>query len=142
MNNISLIGRLTKDPEIRYSAGNEPIAFGSYTLAVDRPKNRKGETVTDFLKCKVVGKRAEFAEKHLKKGMKIAVTGRMQADPFEDKNGNRRVDTYVQISAHYFCESSGSGRNAAPGYDVPHGREQEDFTPIEDEIEGDEDLPF
>ncbi len=107
MNNLSMIGRLTKDPEIRYSSGNPPVAYGSYTLAVDRPS--KGENkITDFIYCKVVGKTAEFTEKYLRKGMKIAITGRIQVDNYKDQDGNNRSTTYVHVLGHEFCESKSS----------------------------------
>lgn len=106
MNKVTIIGRLTKDPEVRYSTSN--VAFGSYTIAVDRPVAKDAEKVTDFLYCKVVGKTAEFVEKHLKKGMKIAISGRVQCDNFKDKDGNNRSTTYIQVSEHEFCESKGT----------------------------------
>ena len=116
MNHIALIGRLTKEPEIRYSQGaNSSVAFGNYTIAVDRPKRSDAEAVTDFIYCKVVGKTAEFAEKYLHKGMKIAIEGRLQVDNYEDQNGNKRSATYVQVSQHEFCESKNSG-NTSGGY--------------------------
>ena len=108
MNKVVLIGRLTKNPEIRYTQSNEPVAYGSYTLAVDRPVKKGAEKVTDFLYCKVVGKTAEFAEKYLNQGMKIAVAGRMQCDTYKDKDGNNKSTTYVQVSEHEFCESKGT----------------------------------
>lgn len=106
MNKVVIIGRLTKDPEVRYSASN--VAFGSYTIAVDRPVAKDAEKVTDFLYCKVVGKTAEFVEKYLKSGMKVAVSGRVQCDNFTDKDGNKRSTTYIQVSEHEFCESKGT----------------------------------
>lgn len=105
MNTAILIGRITKDPEIRYSQGGQPVAFGSYALAVDRPVGRNSEKVTDFINCKVVGKPAEFAEKYLRKGMKIAIEGRIQVDNYQDRDGNNRSTTYVQVLQHEFCES-------------------------------------
>lgn len=112
MNKTTIIGRITKDPEVRYSTSN--VAFGSYTIAVDRPVAKDAEKVTDFLYCKVVGKTAEFVEKYLKKGMKIAVSGRVQCDNFKDKEGNNRSTTYIQVLEHEFCESKGSSEPTAP----------------------------
>lgn len=114
MNHVTIIGRLTKDPEIRYSAGAQPVAFGNYTLAADRPVGKDKEKVTDFLMCKVVGKTAEFAEKYLKKGMKIAIEGRVQCDVYKDKDGNSRSSTYIQVQQHEFCESRGDVNASAP----------------------------
>lgn len=109
MNKTIIIGRITKDPEVRYSQSN--VAFGSYTIAVDRPVAKDAEKVTDFLYCKVVGKTAEFVEKYIKKGMKIAVSGRVQCDTFKDKDGNNRSTTYIQVLEHEFCESKSSSDN-------------------------------
>lgn len=109
MNHITIIGRLTRDPEIKYSNSDQPVAYGNYTLAVDRPKKRDAEAVTDFIYCKVVGKTAEFAERYLNKGMKIAIEGRLQVDNYEDNNGNKKSTTYVLVTNHEFCESKSSG---------------------------------
>ena len=106
MNKVTIIGRVTKEPEVRYSTSN--VAFGSYTIAVDRPVAKDAEKATDFLYCKVVGKTAEFVEKYLKKGMKIAICGRVQCDNFTDKDGNKKSTTYIQVLEHEFCESKGT----------------------------------
>lgn len=138
MNNICLIGRLTKEPEIRYSSGENTFAYGNYTLAVDRPKRKDAEQVTDFLFCKVVGKNAEFAEKHLHKGMKIGVTGRMQVDNYKDQDGNNKSTTYVQVLNQEFCESkSSSVQQTTPEITPTNG---DGFMNIPDGI--DEELPF
>ena len=129
MNNLVAIGRLTKEPEIRYSQGG--VAFGQYTIAIDRPGKDK---VTDFLMCKVVGKTAEFAEKYLKKGMKIAIEGRVQCDVYKDKDGNSRSTTYIQVQSHEFCESKGNVASA-PEQEKP--ADQEGFFSVD---EGE--LPF
>lgn len=132
MNLITIIGRIVRDPEIKHSNGAQPVAYGNYTIACDRPKRNDAEAVTDFIYCKVVGKTAEFAEKFLKKGMKIAINGRMQVDSYEDNDGNKKSTTYVLVTNHEFCESksSGSGESRpAParktdedGYmDIPEG---------------------
>ena len=97
MNLVTIIGRLTSEPEIRYSNGSEKVAYGSYTLAVDRPKTKNGDNITDFILCKVVGKTAEFVERYLHKGMKIAINGRIQVDNYKDKDGNNRSITYIQV---------------------------------------------
>lgn len=127
MNKVCIIGRITKDPEVRYSTSN--VAFGSYTIAVDRPVAKDAEKVTDFLYCKVVGKTAEFVEKYLKKGMKIAISGRVQCDTFKDKDGNNRSTTYIQVSEHEFCESKGTQQDATPtenGFmNIPDGLQEE-----------------
>ena len=134
MNKSILIGRVAKDPEIKYSSGADPVAYGSCTLAVDRPKKKDADKITDFIYCKVVGKTAEFAEKYLKKGIKIAVEGRIQVDQYEDKEGNKKSTTYVQVLQHEFCESkSADSSDTAPA-------DNDDFVPLGDE--DNDDLPF
>ena len=114
MNIFTAIGRITKDPEIRYlQRAKGSVAYGNYTLAVDRPKSKDAEPVTDFLYCKVVGKTAEFAEKYLRKGMKIAINGRVQVDNYTDKDGNKRSTTYIHVLQHEFCESKNSGNTSS-----------------------------
>lgn len=141
MNNVVIIGRLTRDPEIRWSIGDMPVAFGNYALAVDRPTRKDSENITDFINCKVVGKPAEFAEKHLRKGMKIAITGRIQVDRYEDRDGNNRTSTYVQVSTHEFCESRSNGETTQAAGQVPSVSEDENgFINIPDGL--DEELPF
>ena len=141
MNHVTLMARLTKDPEIRWSNSNEPTAYGSYTLAADRPVGRGREAVTDFINCKVVGKPAEFAEKYLRKGMKIAIEGRIQVDNYKDKDGNNRSTTYVQVLQHEFCESKQSDapapQRAASARTDTNG---DGFMNIPDGI--DDELPF
>ena len=106
MNSIALVGRLTKDPEVR--RGNEDLCIARYTLAVDR----RGEG-TDFLPCIAFGRGGEFAEKYLKKGMKIAVTGRLQSGSYE-KDG-RKIYTYdVVVDNHEFCESKKTSIDDVP----------------------------
>ena len=138
MNTVILLGRITKDPEIRYSNGENAVAFGSYTIAVDRPVGKGKESITDFINCKVVGKPAEFAEKYLRKGMKIAIEGRIQVDNYKDKDGNNRSTTYVQVSSHEFCESRQNNESSP----VPERKASSDdgFMNIPDSLE--EELPF
>ncbi|MBR5004604.1 MAG: single-stranded DNA-binding protein [Erysipelotrichaceae bacterium] len=145
MNNLTLMGRLTRDPEIRYSSGENSVAYGSYTLAVDRPRRNGAEQVTDFIYCKVVGKNAEFAEKYLRQGMKIAIVGRIQVDKYKDNNGNDKSTTYVQVQNQEFCESKSSG-NSAPQensqsyYTQAQQTSGDGFMNVPEGLE--EDLPF
>lgn len=136
MNHVTIIARLTKDPEIRYSNGENATAFGSYTLAVDRPTAKGKESITDFINCKVIGRPAEFADRYLRKGMKIAIEGRIQVDNYKDKDGNNRSTTYVQVSSHEFCESK-QNNEPAPERRASAG---DGFMNIPDGI--DEELPF
>lgn len=108
MNKVILTGRLTKEPDVRYSAGENQTAVARYTLAVDRKFKRQGDEQTaDFINCVTFGKNAEFAEKYLKKGTKIAVTGRIQTGSYVNKDGQKVYTTDVVVEEHEFCESKG-----------------------------------
>ncbi len=127
MNKVILIGRLTKEPDVRY-AGETAVA--RYSLAVDRKYKREGEATADFINCVAFGKSAEFAEKYLHKGMKIAATGRIQTGSYENKEGQKVYTTDVVVEEHEFCESKASGNNApqtdSEGFmQVPDGLEDE-----------------
>ena len=105
MNKVNLIGRLTKDPEVRYTQGSNPYAIAKYTLAVNRRFKRDNEPNADFIVCIAFGKNGEFAEKYLKKGQQIAINGRIQTEQWEDKDKNKRYSTNVIVEEHYFCGS-------------------------------------
>lgn len=119
MNIVALLGRLTYDPEIRRT--NEGMCIANYNLAVDRSKDK-----TDFIRCTAIGKNGEFAEKYLKKGMKIGVTGQLQTDSYE-KDGKKVYTWCVLVNHHDFCESK-STESIAPAEDfmsIPDGLESE-----------------
>lgn len=99
------MGRLTRDPEIRYSQSETPIAVARYSLAVDRRFKRDGEPDADFFNCVAFGKQGEFAEKYLKKGMLICICGRLQNRSYDDQNGQKRWITEVIIEEQNFGES-------------------------------------
>ena len=126
------IGRLCSDPEVRWSQGDNPLAIAKYTLAIDR-KGKDGEA--DFIKCVALGKQGEFAEKYLHKGMKIAVTGRIQTGSYTNKDGVKVYTTDVVVEEHEFCESKGQGEQQKPQQTSSDG-----FMNIPDGI--DEELPF
>lgn len=109
MNTVSLIGRLTKDPEVRYTSSGNPICIAAYTLAVDRPHTRDK---TDFISCKALGKSGEFAEKYLHKGMKIAVNGRIETGSYQNKEGKTVYTTDVIVDDHEFVESKAAEASA------------------------------
>ena len=102
MNKVILCGRLTKDPEIRYTQGENAMAVARYSLAVDR---RGKEKEADFINCVCFGKTGEFAEKYLRKGMKILITGRIQTGSYKNKDGQTVYSTDVVVEEHEFCES-------------------------------------
>ena len=103
MNKIILMGRLARDPEVRYSSGAAPVAVANYTLAVNRRFKREGDPDTDFINCVAFGKVGEFAEKYLKKGLLISIVGRLQVRSWDDKDGKKRYATEVIVEEHYFA---------------------------------------
>lgn len=132
MNMVVLMGRLTRDPEVRASQNGLTIA--SYTLAVDRRFKRDGEPSADFIRCKAFGKTAEFAERYFKKGVKIAVSGRIETGSYEGKSG-KVYTTDIIVEHQEFCESKSAieeaqeepKREAAPSDEwlkVPDGIEE------------------
>lgn len=145
MNQVVLMGRLTRDPDVRYSGSEENmLAVGKYSLAVDRRATKNGKQEADFISCVCFGRAAEFAEKYLSKGMKIAVAGRIQTGSYTNRDGNKVYTTDVVVENHYFCESKGSGAENQPsGSGIKKTEPQVDadgFMNIPDGI--DEELPF
>lgn len=117
MNKVILMGRLTRDPEVRYSQGDSPMAIARYTLAVDRRFTRNNdENTADFISCVAFGKSGEFAEKYLRKGTKIAVTGRIQTGSYTNKDGVKVYTTDVVVEDQEFAESKNSASNAGGGF--------------------------
>lgn len=110
MNKVFLMGRLTKDPDVRYSQGEKPTTVARYSLAVQRRYKTDGQEC-DFINCVAFGKGGEFAEKYLKKGMKIAVVGRLNTGSYTNKEGAKIYTTDVIVDEHEFCES----KNAQSG---------------------------
>jgi len=109
MNKVILMGRLVADPEVRYSQGDNPMAIARYRLAVDRRFKREGDEQTaDFISCVAFGKNGEFAEKYLHKGMKIAVSGRIQTGSYTNKDGQKVYTTDIVVEEHDFCEGRGT----------------------------------
>ena len=119
MNNVNLMGRLTRDPDVRYSQGGDSqLAIARYTLAVDRRKAGRGdgnEQTADFIPCVAFGKNGEFAEKYLKQGTKIALRGRIQTGSYTNKDGIKVYTTEVVVEEQEFAESKGSGSGNAGG---------------------------
>lgn len=109
MNKVILMGRLTRDPDVRYSAGESSTAVARYTLAVDRRFKRDGEQTADFINCVAFGRAAEFAEKYFHQGIKIAITGRIQTGSYTNRDGNKVYTTDVVVEEQEFAES----KNAA-----------------------------
>ena len=140
MNKVILMGRLTRDPEVRYSQGENATAIARYTIAVDRRYKKEGDASADFIGCVAFGKLGEFAEKYLRKGTKVVVTGRIQTGSYTNKDGQKVYTTDVVVEENEFAESKRSDDNA-PASSAPASMpEGNGFMNIPDEI--DEELPF
>ena len=147
MNKVILMGRLTRDPEVRYSQGENALAIARYTLAVDRrAARREGEPTADFINCVAFGRSAEFAERYLRQGTKIVVSGRIQTGSYTNKDGQRVYTTEVVVEESEFAESKAN--SAAPSNNnyqaspapSPRADIGDGFMNIPDGI--DEELPF
>ena len=148
MNKVVLMGRLTRDPEIRYSQGQTPTAIARYTLAVDRRgrSNANGEATADFIPCTVFGKGAEFAEKWLHQGIKVLISGRIQTGSYTNRDGQKVYTTDVIVEEQEFAESKNesgtkANQNRDPGRTTSEAAAPEGFMAIPDSVE-DEGLPF
>lgn len=147
MNKVVLMGRLTRDPDVRYSQGDRPMAVARYTLAVNRRFKRDGDQDADFINCVAFGRAGEFAEKYLKQGTKIVVSGRIQTGSYTNKDGMRVYTTDVVIEEQDFAESKAAaaqnqmGMSApAPSAPQPSAAASDGFMNIPDGLE--EELPF
>lgn len=138
MNKVILMGRLAREPEVRYSQGTEPLAIARYTLAVNRRFKRQGEPEADFINCVAFGKTGEFAEKYFKKGQMVSVVGRLQVRSWDDNEGKKRWSTDVIVEEQYFAESKAASNKPAKQMGLA---DSPGFYPIDESIE-DDDLPF
>ena len=147
MNKVILMGRLTRDPEVRYSQGENAMAIARYTLAVDRRFQKNSEQGADFISCVAFGRSAEFAEKYLKQGIKICITGRIQTGSYTNKDGVKVYTTEVVVEDQEFAESKNAssaggsdfsgGKTSRP---VPRAASGDGFMSIPEGIE--DELPF
>ena len=140
MNKTILIGRLTNDPEVRYSQGENATCVARYRLAVDRKFKKDGEQNADFIPCIAFGKAGEFAEKYFRKGMKVAVTGRIQTGSYTNKDNQKVYTTDIVVEEHEFCESKSSSTAPATAPAQTYPTNGDGFMNIPDGI--DEELPF
>jgi single-strand DNA-binding protein len=143
MNKVVLMGRLTRDPEVRYSQGERSMAIARYTVAVDRRFKRDGENSADFIQCVAFDKTAEFAEKYYHQGTKVAIVGRIQTGSYTNKDGQKVYTTEVVVEEQEFAESKASSSEG--GYQqtsrpAPSQAAGDGFMNIPDGI--DEELPF
>ena len=151
MNKVILMGRLTRDPDVRYSAGENSTAVARYTLAVDRrfarrDENNSGQSA-DFIGCVAFGKSAEFAEKYLHQGTKIVVTGRIQTGSYTNRDGQKVYTTDVVVEDQEFAESKNADSGSRPAENVQNNRgrnnqpvDESGFMYIPEGI--DDELPF
>ena len=148
MNKVILMGRLTRDPEVRYSQGENATAVARYSLAVDRRFRRDGEPTADFINCVAFGRAAEFAERYLRQGTKIAITGRIQTGSYTNRDGVKVYTTDIVVEEQEFAESKAASGAAAPSNNnyqaspvpSPSADIGDGFMNIPDGI--DEELPF
>ena len=148
MNKVILMGRLTRDPEVRYSAsGESQLAIARYTIAVDRRFKRDGDTQTaDFIRCVAFGRAGEFAERYFHQGTKIAVEGRIQTGSYQNKDGQTVYTTEVVVENQEFAESKAVSDSNAGGFQAPPASEPtapagDGFMNIPDSVD-DSGLPF
>ncbi len=124
MNKVCLMGRLTRDPDVRYSQGENSLAIARYTLAVDRRFARRDDPnaqTADFISCKAFGKAAEFVQKYLHKGTKVAVSGRIETGSYTNKDGVKVYTTEVVVDEHEFAESKNAGGDSYAGAGASYG---------------------
>ena len=150
MNKVVLMGRLTRDPEVRYSQGGEnPLAIARFTLAVDRRFKRDGEATADFINCVAFGRQAEHAERFYRQGLKVVITGRIQTGSYTNKDGVKVYTTDIVVEEQEFAESKAVSDANAGGYrsaptpapaPAPVSDAGDGFMNIPDGI--DEELPF
>jgi len=146
MNKVIMMGRLTRDPEVRYSQGASQTAIARFSLAVDRRWKREGEPDADFFNCTVFGRQADFVEKYLKQGIKVVITGRVQNDNYTNKEGQKVYSVQIIVEEIEFAESKNAAGNAggsvyqADSRPSPSQAAGDGFMSIPDGAE--EELPF
>lgn len=140
MNEVILLGRLTRDPKVTWTQGNPSNCIARFTLAVDRRYKREGEENADFISCVVFGKTAEFAEKYLHQGTKIAGWGRIQTGSYTNKEGQRVYTTDVVLEEVEFAERKAAAQSNQNSRPEPTQTDSDGFMNIPDGLE--EGLPF
>lgn len=140
MNKVILMGRLTRDPEVRYTEGDNPTTIARYTLAVDRKFKRDGEPTADFLRCIAFGRAAEFTEKYLQKGVKIVISGRIQTGSYKNKEGVKVYTTDIVVEEQDFAESKAVSEQNRENYNSGEQAGSDGFVNVPEGLE--EELPF
>ena len=139
MNKVILVGRLTRDPEVRYSQGENTMAIARYTIAVNRRFKREGDPEADFIRCVVFGRAAEFAEKYFRQGLRIAISGRIQTGSYTNKEGIKVYTTEVVVEEQEVAESMAEREHTQTPASAPESS-GDGFMNIPEGI--DEELPF
>ena len=139
MNKVILVGRLTRDPEERYSQGENTMAIARYMIAVNRRFKREGDPEADFIRCVVFGRAAEFAEKYFRQGLRIAISGRIQTGSYTNKEGVKVYTTEVVVEEQEFAESMAEREHTQTPASAPESS-GDGFMNIPEGI--DEELPF
>ena len=139
MNTVILMGRLTKDPEIRSTAGENPTTIALYSLAVDRRFKKEGQPEADFFDCTAFGRQAEIAEKYFKKGTKLVIQGRLQNDNYTDRDGRKVYRIKIIVESQEFAESKTASQQSTPE-EKPAQRQPDEWVSVPDGIQ--EELPF
>lgn len=146
MNKVILMGRLTRDPEVKYSQGDNATAIARFTLAVERRIKRENEASADFINCVSIGRSAEFAEKYFRKGTKIVICGRIQTGSYTNKDGQKVYTTDIVIEEQDFAESKATSQqnNSGSVQNNSNSRQSQKPQPDPDEFMSvdDDDLPF
>lgn len=140
MNKVILMGRLTMEPEVKYTAEDNPTAVAKYQLAVKRNYAREGQPNSDFIRCVTFGRNAEFTEKYLHRGTKIVITGRIQTGNYTNQAGQKVYTTDIIVEEQEFAESKAVNEERANAAASGMEADNEGFMNIPDGI--DEDLPF
>lgn len=142
MNKVVLCGRLTRDPEIRYSQGEKSIAVARYTLAVDRKQKKQGSDNADFISCVAFGKNGEFAEKYLRQGIKIIICGHIQTGSYTNRDGQRVYTCDVVVDEQEFAESKSASQNSGINTQSSSGTAQSGYDGFMDVDLSSDELPF
>ena len=137
MNQAIICGRLVREPEIRYTNGEEAKAVAKYTIAVDRMKDKEA----DFISCVAFGKSAEFAEKYFRKGQRVLISGRIQTSSYTNKDGQKVYTTDILIATQEFADGKGSGESQTGTRPTPSSASADGFMSIPDSVDS-EGLPF
>lgn len=140
MNKVILMGRLTRDPEVRYTSGQDNLCIARYTLAVDRKFRQNNENTADFIPCVAFGKSGEFVEKYFKQGMRVTVSGRIQTGSYTNAEGRKVYTTEVIIEEQEFAESKSSTAPATQEQTPPPQTSSDGFMSVPECLE--EELPF